>query len=517
MSNNNVLNLKKLVSPATHGLTGLLSPKLRNVLDLDRDGIVLLDTAGLIIEMNAEARRFLNCPDVDLSGRDFWDAVLPDVAEQHQLATVHAMQSLEDHSFVKHCEFEGNWLEYIFRPHPAGCVVILRDVTEAQKLQHLLAESEFTNRSLFEENPNAMWVFDVASLNVLDVNLAAIYFYRILKKAFLNLKLGALFPDGSGAALFSSVRSAGTAQVALQICRQVKGDGTVVLVELACGRITWHGHEAMLVSIADVTERHLSDRTLRRENAELQQELSSQGEALKNALRDVNAMTFALSHDLQVPLHAANGFATLLDEKYGVLLDDAGRHYINRIQASTRKMAGLVDDLRTLVQLPQLSQLSGELEKLDVTVLCAAIMVDLRARHPNRAVTFEMKAENCIYANKRLLVIALTCLLDNAWKFTAKKTDGWIEVAIIPGETPGELVLEVSDNGVGFDTAFSDKLFMAFQRLHSSADYPGNGLGLVTVKRIAEKHGGRVWAESTSTGASFFMALPQVEAIPLMN
>ena len=510
----NVLDFKKLVSPVTRGLTDLLSPKLWNVQNSGRDGIVLLDTAGLIVEMNAEARRFLNCPDVDLSGRDFWDAVLPDVADQHQHATVHATQSLEDHSFITHSEFEGNWLEYIFRPHPAGSVVILRDVTSVQKLQHLLAEGELTNRALFEANPNAMWVFDMASLNVLDVNLAAIYFYRILKKAFLNLKLGALFPDGSDAALFSSVRSAGTAQVAVQICRQVKGDGTVVLVELACSRITWHDHEAMLVSIVDVTERHLSDRALRRENAELQQALSKQGEALKTALRDVNAMTFALSHDLQVPLHAANGFATLLDAKYGVLLDDAGRHYINRIQASTRKMAGLVDDLRALVQLPQLS---GELEKLDVTVLCAAIMLDLRVRNPNRAVTFDMKAANCIYANKRLLVIALTCLLDNAWKFTAKKIDGWVEVAIIPGETPGELVLRVSDNGEGFDTAFGDKLFMAFQRLHSSADYPGNGLGLVTVKRVAERHGGRVWAESTSTGASFFMALPQVEAMALMN
>ena len=217
-------------------------------------------------------------------------------------------------------------------------------------------------------------------------------------------------------------------------------------------------------------------------------------------------MTFALSHDLQVPLHAANGFASVLDEKYGVLLDDAGRHYIKRIQASTRKMAGLVDDLRTLVQLPQLPD---EREELDVTVLCDAIVQVLRARHAGRAVTFEINAASCVVANKRLLVIALTCLLENAWKFTAKKPEGWIRVAVFAGEAPDELVLQVSDNGAGFDAAYSDKLFMAFQRLHSAADYPGNGLGLVTVKRVAERHGGRVWAESTPAGASFFMAWPQ--------
>jgi signal transduction histidine kinase len=487
-----------------------LLPKAWTALDLVRDGVVLLDSTGQITEMNAVATRLLNCVDADLSGRDFWDAVLPKISDAHQLATARAMQRKEEHSFVAHSQFEGAWLEYTFRRYPAGYVVKLKDVTSVQSLQRLLADSKLANGLLFKSNPNAMWVFDLASLHVIDVNLAAIDFYGISKSRFLALKIGALFPDGSAAALFSSVRSAGTAKLALQICRQVKGDGAVVLVELACARIKWYDHEAILVSLADVTARHLSDRTLQRENAALQQSLSSQAEALLDALRDVSAMTFALSHDLQVPLHAASGFASMLDEKYGGLLDDAGRHYIKRIQASTRKMAGLVDDLRTLVQLPQLPD---EPEEVDVTVLCDAILLDLRARHPDRVVTFEINASSSVVASKRLLGIALTCLLKNAWKFTAKKPDGWISVAILSSETTGELVLRVSDNGEGFDTAYSDKLFVAFQRLHSAADYPGNGLGLVTVKRVAERHGGRVWATSTPTGASFFMALPQAQAV----
>lgn len=488
-----------------HKLANPLPRRSWSVLDFAKDGIVLLDSGGRITEINAEACRLLNCGDADLPGRNFWELVLPNVSELHQPATAKAVERLQEHTFVAHTEFEGDWLEYTFRPHPAGYVVNLKDVTFAQSLQLRLAESEFTNRLMFRANPNAMWIFDMASLQVIDVNKAAINFYRIPKSNFLTLKLGALFPDGSGAALLSSVCEAG-AKVALQICRQVKGDGTVVLVELACARVTWHDHQAMMVSLADVTERHLSDRALRRENSELEQKLASQADALKNALRDVDAMTYALSHDLQVPLHAANGFASMLVEKYGVLLDDAGRHYINRIQASTRKMSEMVDALYTLVQLPQLP---GELEKLDVSVLCAAIMQDLRARHPDRAVTVETQTGSYIFANKRMLVTAMTCMLENAWKFTAKKPDGWIKVAVVSGKTPEELVLQVSDNGVGFDAAYSDKLFMAFQRLHSSADYPGSGLGLVTVKRIAERHGGRVWAESTPTGASFFMALPQ--------
>ena len=505
-----MLGIKILASPFTHGLKGVLAPKSWSTLDLSQDGIVLLDSAGQITEMNAEARRILNCSTTGFSGLDFWEAVLQAVAELHQVNAVQAMERLERHSFVAHREFEDDWFEYTFRPYSAGYVVDLRDVTAVQSLQLLLAESESTNRLLFKANPNAMWVYDMATFHILDVNQAAVNFYGISKSNFLDLKLGALFPDGSGAALLSSISVADAAKVALQICRQVKGDGTVILVELASSRILWHGQEATLVSLADVAERHISDRTLRRENTQLKKALSSQDDELKNARRDVNSFAYALSHDLQIPLHTASGFAALLAEKYGSDLDTKGRHYISRIQASTRKMAELVDDLRTLVQLPQLA---GELEMLDVSVLSAAIIHDLQTRHPNRSATFDIQTGSWIYANRRMLLTALTCLLGNAWKFTAKKPDGWIKVAVIPAEMPGELVLQVSDNGVGFDAAYSDKLFMAFQRLHSSADYPGNGLGLVTVKRVAERHGGRVWAESTPTGASFFMALPQTQAI----
>ena len=329
----------------------------------------MLDSAGRIVELNAVARRFLNRVDGDFSGRDFWSAVPPGIAELHQLGTVKAMALYKDHVFTERSDFECDWLEYCFRPHSAGYVVNLRDVTHKHELQLLLAKSKHTSLLLFEKNPNAMWIFDMASRRILSVNQAACDFYAIERNRFLELKLGALFPDHSGAALFDSVGKAGPSELALQICDQVKGDGALVLVELACGRIDWRDHQAMLVSVSDIAERHLSDRTLRQENTELKLALSSANEALKNASRDVNALTYALSHDMQIPLHVANGFAAILAKKYGELIDHTGRHYINRIQDSTRLMAELVDDLRRLVQLPQRS---GHLETLDVTALCAA-------------------------------------------------------------------------------------------------------------------------------------------------
>lgn len=466
----------------------------------------MLDSAGRIVELNAISRRFLNRVDGDFAGRDFWSAVPPGIATLHQLGTAQAMALHKDHVFIERSDFECDWLEYSFRPHSTGYVVNLRDVTHKNDLQQLLTKSKNVNQLLFEKNPNAMWIFDLASQRILSVNQAACDFYAISRSSFLALQLGALFPDNLGVALFDSVDKAGPSELALQICKQVKSDGTLVLVELACGRIVWHDHQAMLVSVSDVAERHISDRTLRQENTELKLALSSANEALKNASRDLNALTYALSHDLQIPLHVVNGFAAILAKKYGELIDHTGRHYINRIQDSTRSMAELVDDLRRLVQLPQRS---AELELLDVTALCTLIVDDLRLRFPDRAVSFESNARSAVAVDKSLLVIAMSCLLENAWKFTSKSEDAWVRVAVIAGEKPGELVLQVSDNGEGFDTAYSDKLFVAFQRLHSAADYPGNGLGLVTVLRVAERHGGRVWAESTPNGASFYMALPQ--------
>ncbi|MDB5967090.1 MAG: sensor signal transduction histidine kinase, partial [Polaromonas sp.] len=203
---------------------------------------------------------------------------------------------------------------------------------------------------------------------------------------------------------------------------------------------------------------------------------------------------------------AASGFATMLADKYAGALEDAGRHYVDRIQASTRKLARLVDDLRALVSLPQLS---GHPEAVDLADLSAPIIAGLRSRYPDRSVTVEMGAGEVLLADRTLLGIALASLLDNAWKFTARKPEGWIKLGLLPRQGPDEVVLQVSDNGTGFDPAYTDQLFTAFQRLHSAADFPGNGLGLAIVKKVAERHGGRAWAETSATGASFFMALPQ--------
>lgn len=479
-------------------------------LELTSDGVMLLDEKAVIVHSNTRALGLLGCTLSNVSGCDFWDVVPEEVAEQYQDATDLALLSSLRHTFVAHQKFENTSIEYAFTRQSPGYVVNLREAGATERLQRQLDDSKRYNQLIFEANPNAMWVFDLASLRIFAVNQAAIRFYGIARKKFMTLEIEALFSEGEGAELLRSLRSdkdADELRPHLLLCKQRKMDGQQVLVELAWNAIDWDGNQAIMVSIADVSERHLTDGALRRANAELSQMLALQQEELKAARKDLLAFTQAVSSDLQDSLHAAHGFAARLAEKYSSVLDNSGRHYVSRIQISIRQLTRLVDDLRTLAQLP-LHLVTAE--KIDLAPLCHALIADLRKRNPGREVTIEMEASLPLVGSRDFLATAMACLLENAWKFTAKKTEAWIKIGLVQGTAPDELVLQVSDNGAGFDAAYGGKLFTAFQRLHSSVDFPGNGLGLAIVKRVAQMHGGKVWAESSEqAGASFFMTLAQ--------
>ncbi len=480
-------------------------------LDLTSDGIVLLDARQAITDANRLAFVLLQSTRSAVAGRNFWDIVPEKIAEAHHGATEQALANAGRHSFVVHQKFAGSWVEYTFRRYATGYVVNLRDVGAAQKQQLALARSERYNQIIFAANPNAMWVFDAVSLQIFAANQAAVGFYRMPHAKFVTLGVESLFPDGDASALLDSFRAnVGKKGVRLSLCRQQKMDGQQVLVELAWSLIDWGDQQAVMVSVADVSQRHLADSGLRRANARLEEALAAAKAELQSARHELLSFTQAISSDLRDSLHAAHGFSVRLAEKYSAVLDEPGRHYVDRIQASIRQLSKLVDDLRTL---SQLSQRAGVPELFDLAPACVALLDDLRKRDPGRVVTVEVPASLRVVADRKLLVTALGYLLENAWKFSARKSEAWIQLDLAAGSAPGEIILQVSDNGAGFDPEYSGKLFIAFQRLHSSADFPGNGLGLAIVKRIAELHGGRVWAESgRQAGATFFIALPGASA-----
>ena len=249
-----------------------------------------------------------------------------------------------------------------------------------------------------------------------------------------------------------------------------------------------------------------------------QRELNAEVRGLNTALEhsvselralndELGAFAYSVSHDLRAPLRSIDGFSQILLEDKGPALGDDGRDHLERVRAAATRMGALIDDM---LLLSRLTRDEMKLESVDVTALARGVVDELRAREPQRSVEFESNGATPAQGDARLVRIALTNLLGNSWKFTRARVPAHISFG---AETrDGESVFFVKDDGVGFDMRYADKLFGAFQRLHSTTEFEGTGIGLATVQRIVHRHGGRVWAESVvGKGTTVYFTLPSVD------
>jgi light-regulated signal transduction histidine kinase (bacteriophytochrome) len=242
---------------------------------------------------------------------------------------------------------------------------------------------------------------------------------------------------------------------------------------------------------------------LRRYRNQLQELVEERTTALTAINRELEAFSYSVSHDLRAPLLAFDGLSQALLEDYGGRLDDRARDYLQRMRGASRRMGSVFDGLQSLFQVT-----GGDIhrEKVDVSAMAAEIVEEIVASSPARDVIVNIAPDLAVSADVRLLRILLGNLISNAWKFTSTNAEATIEVGC--ENVDGEERLFVRDNGVGFDMLYSHKLFGAFQRLHSQSDFPGLGIGLATVRRIANRHGGRCWAEgAVGEGATFYFVL----------
>jgi signal transduction histidine kinase len=227
-------------------------------------------------------------------------------------------------------------------------------------------------------------------------------------------------------------------------------------------------------------------------------------EALK-ANKEMEAFSYSVSHDLRAPLRAIDGFTQILVEDYGGKLDDEGKRVAGIIRASTVQMGKLIDDLLSFSRLGR-----AEVKKVPVTMSALAdeTYKEVRKASPERNIEFAMGALPDVRGDVDMIRQVWTNLFTNAIKFTGKKEKAKIEVGSISGDD--SITYYVKDNGAGFDMQYIGKLFGVFQRLHSTEEFEGTGIGLANVKRIVERHGGKVWAEGkVGEGATFYFALPK--------
>jgi PAS domain S-box-containing protein len=239
------------------------------------------------------------------------------------------------------------------------------------------------------------------------------------------------------------------------------------------------------------------------EKKKLERDVVKARDVAEASNKELEAFSYSVSHDLRAPLRGIDGFSEALLDDYRDKLDATGKNYLERIRAGTQRMGLLIDDM---LKLSRVNRAEFKRESVDLSEMVQAILLTVRQNNPARDVKVSIQKDIIIDGDRHLLEIALTNLIDNAWKFTGKTKNARIEFGTLLKD--GKPVIFIRDNGVGFDMAYVDKLFGAFQRLHTTAEFPGTGIGLVTVQRVIHRHGGKVWAESeVGKGATFYFTL----------
>jgi PAS domain-containing protein len=372
---------------------------------------------------------------------------------------------------------------------------MIMDITERKKAEIALGESERRYRDLFSNMAEEVhfWKLDrdeggrIKTWRLVDVNPPALKTWGRLNVEEIRGKTT------------DEIFGPGSTEHFMPVVQKIMTEGTPYSYEDYFPNLNKYFRftsvplgEYFITTGADITDIKQNEKSIGR-----------YAEELASSNQELEAFSYSVSHDLRAPLRSMSGFSRMLLEDYGKKLDAQGRDYLDRIESSSQLMNQLVDDM---LRLSRIGRAEMKFEAVNLSDLVQSIAEELRSTQPKRDSEFIIQSDVIAEGDKALLKILLHNLLENAWKYTAKVERAMIEFCAI--ETNGKIVYSIKDNGAGFDMTYRDKLFKAFQRLHSSADYPGTGIGLAIVQRIVNRHGGRTWAEAkVGAGATFYFTL----------
>ncbi|MDX9827747.1 MAG: LytS/YhcK type 5TM receptor domain-containing protein [Spirochaetia bacterium] len=373
---------------------------------------------------------------------------------------------------------------------------------ERSENQRRLKASEERYRSLFNNRHTVMLLLDFQTGKIIDANPAAEAFYGWPRQTLLSMSakdLNTLSPEEITKEM--EITEGKNSNIYHFEHRTASGD--VRNVEVFTGPVEFLGKKALFSIVHDETARVKAEQEVLALNQSLEQRVAQRTADLAEANKELEAFSYSVSHDLRAPLRAIEGFSAVLAEETGNLLPTASRHYLERISSNATKMNTLIDDM---LRLSKIGRQQLQKSHFDLAQLAEAIALEMADLYPDKKMETEFQSPLQAYGDKPLVDILLRNLLANSWKYSIEKEKPWVKLYAI--DRNGEPTYCVEDNGVGFDMANAERLFAPFQRLHSEKAYSGTGIGLSIVRRIAARHGGRVWAEAEpGKGARFYFSL----------
>ncbi|HWM85534.1 MAG TPA: PAS domain S-box protein [Kofleriaceae bacterium] len=429
-----------------------------------------------------------------------WSEMVP--PEWRQAAGV-ARAQLSEHGVAMHWEQElfrrdGTRVPVLIgatRLDEVNTLAFVLDLTERKQAEAAIrdlqreraADAKF--RALLEAAPDAMVILDQDSrIALVNSQTERVFGYgrqEILGQPVQSLLSGDAEGPSGGLAIGCTVPM-----------RARRKDGAEFPVEVSTSPIQTEEGVLLSSSIRDISQRKEAETILRRakEEAEI-------------AMGELEAFSYSVAHDLRAPLRSINGFSSAVLEDWGPRLDDEARDNLHRIIGGADRMAELIDALLTLARV---SRTELRRESVNLTRLARLVMTSLQASQPERELEFVVEDGLHTLGDPQLLRVLLENLLGNSWKFSSRRTGARIEFGCTRQDGA---VYYVKDNGAGFDMRYADKLFAPFQRLHTTSDYAGTGIGLATVHRIVRRHGGRIWAEGiVEQGSTFRFTLSAPDA-----
>ena len=518
--------------------------RYRRLFEAARDGVLILDAeTGMVVDVNPYLIELLTVTREVFLGKKVWElGFFKDI-----LANETNFRELQAKEYIRYEDmalegFDGrrHEVEFVSNVYRVGNQKVIqcniRDISERVKTAAALAEAQSLLQAALDCSTAGIAIADAPGGQLRYVNRAGLLIRGAgeeevvagvdINKYVASWKL--LDLDGTPlkmeqvplarAVLFGEQNSREF------IIRRDEHEDRIVLANAAPIRNPKGKVIAGIVVFVDITKSKQAEEEIRRLNAVLEQRVLDRTAQLVAANKELEAFSYSVSHDLRAPLRAMDGYSAALLEDCAGRLDESAQHYLRRIRAGSQRMAELIDDL---LSLSRESQAQMRRERVNLTTLAAEIGAELQRAQPERTPEFVVAPNLTVDADPRMVRVVLNNLLGNAWKFTGHCDRAKIEVGRVAGgearatsvdsvtsaTRPSTLATApapsatffVRDNGAGFDMAYADKLFGAFQRLHSQAEFPGSGIGLALVQRIMHRHLGRVWAEaSPGHGATFY-------------